>query len=211
MNGTIAGVLTGDIVKSRDIETSDYDKLLYTLDRTFKALAEESDLKFDIYRGDSFQAIFSEPSEALKAAIIIRLALRTSTPPFDARQSIGIGKISSLRQDVRSSIGEAFTLSGTGLDEIKGKNISIRTNNNELQERLELVTSFVDAHISSLPPAQSEVLMHYLISRDKSHNAIALASGKGRSNVTRLLNACRYQLVDEYLSYCKRYTVDRGV
>jgi hypothetical protein len=205
MQKTFAGVLTGDIVNSSSMTGQDYEQLLYTLQRTLQLVQTLSHGKFDIYRGDSFQAVFSDPAAAFKAALVIRLALRSSTPAFDARQCIGIGQVSLLRADVRSSMGEAFVLSGTGLDRMKSNFLAIHSSDAAQQERLELVTRLMDAHLSHLAPAQSDVLLHYLLAEDKSHQAVAIAAGKNRSNVTRLLNASRYHLVEDYLSYCQRY------
>lgn len=205
MQTTFAAVLTGDIVKSRAIAAEDYDQLFYTLQRTLQQLTAQQQGKFDIYRGDAFQAIFAKPAAAIQAALVLRLALRTSSPVFDARQCIGIGSITVLRPDVRSSMGEAFVLSGTGLDSMKACHLLVRSHNPAQQERLELVTRLMDAHLSHLSPAQSEVLLHYLLAEDKSHQAVAAAAGKNRSNVTRLLNASGYHLVVDYLSYCQRY------
>lgn len=205
MQTTFAAVLTGDIVKSRGIATEHYDQLFYTLKQTLHRLTEPVAGKFDIYRGDAFQAIFAEPAKAFHAALVLRLALRTANPSFDARQCIGLGDVAVLRQDVRSSMGEAFVLSGTGLDQMKGTYLSVRSQQHALQDRLELVTRFMDAHLSQLSTAQSEVLMHYLLAEDKSHQAVAASAGKNRNNVTRLLNASRYHLVVDYLNYCQRY------
>lgn len=205
MQTTFAGVLTGDIVNSSAIAAQDYEQLLYTLQCTLQLVLTPWQGKFDIYRGDSFQAVFADPAAAIRGALVLRLALRTSTPAFDARQCIGIGQVSLLRADVRSSMGEAFVLSGSGLDRMKGSFLTIRSHDAAQQERLELITRLMDAHLSHLSPAQSEVLLHYLLAEDKSHQAVAVAAGKNRSNVTRLLNASRYHLVDEYLAYCQRY------
>lgn len=205
MQTTFAAVLTGDIVKSSAIAAEDYDQLFYTLQQTLQKLTLHQQGKFDIYRGDAFQAIFAKPAAAIRAALVLRLALRTATPAFDARQCIGIGSITVLRPDVRSSMGEAFVLSGTGLDSMKAGHLLVRSHHAAQQERLELVTRLMDAHLSHLSPAQSEVLLHYLLAEDKSHQAVAAAVGKNRSNVTRLLNASGYHLVVDYLAYCQRY------
>jgi len=211
MPTTFAAVLTGDIVKSRAIAAEDYDQLFYTLQRTLQMLTEPVDGKFDIYRGDAFQAIFTDPATAIHAALVLRLALRTANPTFDARQCIGIGNITVLRPDVRSSMGEAFVLSGTGLDQMKGTYLAVRSHHSAQQERLELVTRLMDAHLSHLSSAQAEVLMYYLLATDKSHQAVAAAAGKNRNNVTRLLNASRYHLVVDYLNYCQRYANEEHI
>lgn len=201
MSESIVGVLTGDIVKSQRIDINNYDEMLYTLESTFRMLVDKTGVEFDIFRGDSFQAIFPTARDAIKGALIVRLALKAATPPLDVRQSIGIGKVSSLRHNAKSSIGEAFVLSGNGLDEIKNRNIVIKSNSEKFQNRITLSTKFLDVLIGGLTSIQSETLLHYLMAKDKSHNAIAASLKKTRSNTTKLLIASHYQLVGEYLVY----------
>ena len=201
MSEAVVGVLTGDIVKSQKIEIKNYDEMLYTLESTFRMLVDKTGVEFDIFRGDSFQAIFPTATDALKGALIVRLALKAAKPSLDVRQSIGIGKISSLRHNAKSSIGEAFVLSGNGLDEIKNRNIVIKSNNENFQNRIALITKFLDVLLGGLTPIQSETLVHYLMATDKSHNAVAKSLNKTRSNTTKLLLASHYQLVGEYLTY----------
>lgn len=201
MKELIAGVITGDIIRSQNIDPSKYDEMLYTLESTLRMLIDKTGVEFDVFRGDSFQAVFPVPKDSISGALIVRLALKSAKSPIDVRQSIGIGRVSSLRHSAKSSIGEAFVMSGTGLDQIKNQNIVINSKNKDFQTRIDLVTKFLDLHISGLTPTQSDALLHYLISNDKSHMAIASSLKKGRSNTTRLLNASHYQLVAEYIDY----------
>lgn len=201
MKESIVGVITGDIVKSQEIEINNYDEMLYTLESTLRMLRDAIGVEFDIFRGDSFQAVFPKAKEAIKGALIIRLALKSAKRPLDVRQSVGVGMVSSLRHNAKSSVGEAFVLSGNGLDEIKRQNIVIKSNNENFQNRITLITKFLDILIGNLTPTQSETLLQYLIATDKSHSTIASSLKKSRSNTTKLLIASNYQLVGEYLEY----------
>ncbi len=69
MQTTFAAVLTGDIVKSRAIAAEDYDQLFYTLQQTLQKLTLQQQGKFDIYRGDAFQAIFAKPAAAIRGCL----------------------------------------------------------------------------------------------------------------------------------------------
>jgi hypothetical protein len=198
---SLIAVLTGDIVGSQKIAPQNYDNMLYTLESTFSMLSSKIKVQYDLFRGDAFQAIFFDPKTSIKSAIILRLALKTATPSFDARQCIGIGSVASLRSDSKSSTGEAFTLSGKGLDNIKTNHMLINTKNSNFQTKTALVTRFMDNHLGDLTVTQAETLLCYLTSDDKSHDSIASALGKNRSNVTRLLNASRYQLVADYINH----------
>ncbi|MEP2652949.1 MAG: hypothetical protein ABJH06_13260 [Paraglaciecola sp.] len=201
MSNNSIGVVTGDIVGSQKIKSENYDSMLHTLESTLAMLKAHYNMSFETYRGDAFQCIFDNPIEAIKSAIIIRLALKAVSPSFDVRQSIGIGEVTSRRLDIKTSTGEAFTLSGKGLDTIKGNLITVATNNSSFQVKVGLLTKFLDNLLSDLTIIQSETLLRYVTSEDKSHAALAASLGKTRSNTTKLLLASRYQLVDEYLSH----------
>ncbi|MEO9946848.1 MAG: hypothetical protein ABJH28_02630 [Paraglaciecola sp.] len=203
MKENLVGVITGDIVASQKIHSEDYDCMLYTLEGTLTMLKGSRNMKFETYRGDAFQSVFVEPVEAIYSAVIIRLALKATTPSFDVRQSVGIGAVTSIRGDIATSTGEAFTLSGKGLDTIKNDLIKVSSNNLAFQSKVGVLTKFLDAHLSGLTGIQSETLLCYLTSKDKSHAALAESLNKTRSNTTKLLIASRYQLVEEYLNYVK--------
>ncbi|MEP1385003.1 MAG: hypothetical protein ABJK64_14560 [Paraglaciecola sp.] len=203
MKENLVGVITGDIVASQKIHSEDYDCMLYTLERTLTMLKGSRNMKFETYRGDAFQSVFVEPVEAIYSAVIIRLALKATTPSFDVRQSVGIGAVTSIRGDIATSTGEVFTLSGKGLDTIKNDLIKVSSNNLAFQSKVGVLTKFLDAHLSGLTGIQSETLLCYLTSKDKSHAALAESLNKTRSNTTKLLIASRYQLVEEYLNYVK--------
>ncbi|MDU0354910.1 MarR family winged helix-turn-helix transcriptional regulator [Paraglaciecola aquimarina] len=197
----LIAVLTGDIVGSQKIAPQYYDTMLQTIETTFSWFATKTEINFDLFRGDAFQAVFTTPSMSISSAIILRLALKICQPSFSARQSIGIGTATALRAKTKISTGEAFLLSGTGLDQIKGNLLTIHTSQANFQTKIGLLTKFLDNHLADLTTTQSEVLLCYLRSEDKSHDAIAKTLNKTRSNVTRLLNACRYQLIVDYIRH----------
>ncbi|WP_158968559.1 hypothetical protein [Paraglaciecola sp. L3A3] len=201
MDKKIIAVLTGDIVGSQKIAPQNYDNMLYTLESTFAMLANNTEITFDLFRGDSFQAIFTDAKMVISSAIILRLALKIAKPSLSARQSIGIGQATSLRSDSKISTGQAFVLSGVGLDNIKNNLLAVHSHQPSFQLKLALLTRFVDNHLAGLTVIQSEVLLCYLTAIDKSHEAIATALNKTRSNVTRILNTSRYQLIVDYIQH----------
>ncbi|PKG58112.1 hypothetical protein, partial [Shewanella sp. GutDb-MelDb] len=153
----------------------------------------------DIYRGDSFQVIIPNIEDVVKSALLLRLALKSEDSSFDARMSIGIGQSDNVRRDVRSSTGEAYTLSGIGLDKLKLNTFAIYTNKPEFQKSIELLTKYLDSNITELTQVQSRALYEYLIANDKSHLSVANTLGKSRVNTTQILNKAKYQLVEDYI------------
>lgn len=135
-------VLTGDLVKSRSIKFGEIETVINSLKDTFVELNEKllfNKASFQIFRGDSFQAIIPNIELALISAIVIRARLRTfksnyrivgskkSDKPInyaytDARIAIGIGEVSYFGNKISESQGEAFQKSGYLLDKLKKEN-----------------------------------------------------------------------------------------
>ena len=198
----LKAVITGDLIKSRKIAAQDFDVIRYRLEQVLTFLSDKYGAEYDVYRGDSFQIIFPSMDHSITSALLIRLALKsvkTSGQKFDARISIGLGTVEAQRTKLRSSTGEAFNLSGIGLDKLKGQNIGVFTNSVEFQRRIGLLVKFVDAKIDNLTQVQIQALYEYLIDENNSHDEIAKRLNKSRVNTTKLLNMASYQLFDEFI------------
>jgi tRNA(Met) C34 N-acetyltransferase TmcA len=204
MSKQIVSVVTGDVVNSQKIAPENYQKMLAILESTLVELTKQTDARFDMYRGDAFQIVFFEPADAVLSALKIRLTLKTSELQIDARQCIGVGEAMYLGKDTKTSTGEAFVLSGTGLDKLKSNYLSVQSSSLVFQDKIELLTRFVDAHLRGLTKKQTEALLSYLVSQNKSHKDVADALGKERRNTTKLLNASHYQLVEEYVRHFEK-------
>ncbi len=166
-------VITGDIIGSSSV----YGKrkqLLFAMQKTFKELTLEFsaaiEKPFEIYRGDSFQAVIKQPGKALLISVLIRAKLRslaltksktkTSGNKLDARVAIGIGKIGFNADKVIESDGEAFNFSGKLLDEIKNsnQNLKIKTPWQDVNGELEVECYFIDTIINKWTMEQAEAV-----------------------------------------------------
>ncbi len=201
------GVITGDIVGSQQLAEGDYQQVLSTLEEELTALCKQYDGKFDIYRGDAFQVQLTHPEHSVKVATILRLRLKASPVSRDLRQSIGLGSWSDSSQSPKRASGEAYVLSGGGLDNMKAERLSIHTASDDFNERFALLTRYLDMQLGGLTQIQSEVLRCLLLNSDKSHEALAQTLNKTRSNVTRILLAANYHLVIDYLEYFSRFAI----
>ena len=195
------GVLTGDITNSQSYSDDDINNILATLKLHLLRYAKQHDGHFDIYRGDAFQLAISKPQYSMHIALGLRLALKAYTPSVDVRISVGVGEGHFRPTEVKTGTGEAFVLSGRGLDTIKPYHLAFFSSNTLLESSVQLLTRFADNHVSGLTQTQSETLLAYLEALDKSHENIAAILNKTRSNVSRILNASNYKLVAEYLAY----------
>lgn len=128
--GKIYAVLTGDIVKSTSRTSAEMRRVRSSLERAAKAIESAGwpgrrsgrlvRGEPDFFRGDSWQLLLADPRWALRSAVLIRADLQ-SRLGVDSRISIGLGPVSNVSTKRTSlSRGEAFSLSGQGLDEEMG-------------------------------------------------------------------------------------------
>ncbi len=163
-------VITGDIVKSGKFG-SEREKALKTLKDALNSLNNFKKKSIagisDIFRGDSFQIVISEPTSALEIAIYLKAQLLSKTIKgkiIDARIAIGIGEIESLnRKNIKESDGEAFRLSGNALDNIsKYRRFSIKPSIDELNKQMEFISSSIDSITRRWSPEQAEAIVLWL-------------------------------------------------
>jgi hypothetical protein len=166
----IYAVVTGDIVKSGKFG-SDREKALKTLKGALNSLSNFRGKSIegvsDIFRGDSFQIVISEPASALEIAIYLKAELLSKPikgKNIDVRIAIGIGEIESLnKKNIQESDGEAFRLSGNALDGIsKYRRFSINSGINELNKQLEFISSSIDSITRRWSSEQAEAILLWL-------------------------------------------------
>jgi hypothetical protein len=112
----MTAVITGDIIGSQNSNPKVWLNLLK------KELSEigENPKIWEIYRGDSFQAIIANAADALKIAIKIKATLKTISD-IDVRMAIGIGSKTYTASRVTESNGTAFVHSGETIEKLKNE------------------------------------------------------------------------------------------
>ncbi|MDQ8187356.1 hypothetical protein [Pelagicoccus sp. SDUM812002] len=109
-------VLTGDIVGSQELSESKREQLQAFLEET--AASTDLSANIEVFAGDSWQCVCHAPESAIHLAVAIRSHL-FGKRGIDTRVSIGIGTYENLRPEkISLSQGEAFVLSGRGLEEM---------------------------------------------------------------------------------------------
>ncbi|CAN5380654.1 SatD family protein [soil metagenome] len=162
----IFAVITGDIVKSSQLNIHKKKILLSSLKKLFHSINKEGKMAapFQIYRGDSFQGVLKNPLDALQVGILLKTGLKTSFETslknsWDARIAIGIGEIDFLQKKGSEGDGPAFRRSGPVLDEMKGETrLLIRTPWPTVDLEFEVATAFLDVIISKWSSSQAEVI-----------------------------------------------------
>jgi len=201
-------VLTGDIVKSREI--SPRAQLIRTLKEALETASKTHQAEYDIYRGDSFQMVLPSAPAAALVAIIIRSKLLSKSAkkshPWDTRISIGIGEITYRGDKITESDGPAFLLSGQGMDELdkSHRRLIIKAPWEQADRSLSLVTRFADDIISNWSRYSAETAFYSLV-YDESQNALAKRLERSQSTINDRIAAARLELIREYILHVEEY------
>lgn len=168
----IYAVLTGDVVSSSKVKKSQKEQLSDTLKKSFSKIERFTESPvypaFEIFRGDSFQGVLGDPSQALKSAIHIRAMLRMNQPDkvtsnWDARIAVGIGTIDYLENNATEGDGTAYRNSGPALDEQRGdERMTIRTPWDSVNNEMQTECALMDAIVAKWSPPQAEIIIKLL-------------------------------------------------
>lgn len=200
---TIAAVLTGDLIDSRGVEdTQDYINQLRTALQRLQAVCPFS---HELYRGDGFQLTLASAADAVRCAVLVRATLIAASPEherYDARIAIGIGQAAE-----GNHYGEAFVLSGQGLDGMKKETLCVFSRLPVLQERLELPTAFAARVIEQWSRVEAETwLLHATLG--VSQKALAEQLGKSQVTIHKALQRAEGNLIDRYLSCSQNWIAE---
>ena len=118
-------VLTGDIVGSSKLSAIERQQIPSVLHRASEHISRyfERSMQYevDIFRGDSWQLVLSDPPKSLRVGLFFRAIIRATleSRKVDTRLSIGIGTTEFIPKDnVSTGNGEAFRLSGEALERL---------------------------------------------------------------------------------------------
>lgn len=201
-------IITGDIIDSTMVPIEKRQTLIDTIKEAISYVSKFSPLKYELFRGDSFQLVIEQPEKSLLVAILLRAYLRKSTPGdyhlyWDARLAIGIGEIAYTSTDIASSDGEAFQLSGRGLDNLGKRNLGIFTRWKDINEELRISTAFADDIVSNWSCSQAETIIES-IGENMIQKEIAAKFGKSQQAVNKILISAKDNLVKMYI---KRFEI----
>ncbi len=115
-------VISGDIVGSSRLDRESREDLPRILKQAAATLREflgdAIPLDIDIYAGDSWQLLLTDPGAALRAAVFLRAYLLDRAEGVDTRIAVAVGGVDFVPGErVSEGDGEAFRLSGRLLQE----------------------------------------------------------------------------------------------
>lgn len=194
-------VLTGDLVGSGQLSGDELDDVRSSIiKRSGDIDGWKTGLvkgKLEFFRGDSWQLLLSKPELAMRVAVFLRASIIASGKA-DSRMSIGLGNIDNIsEQKLLMSTGEAFSLSGHGLDELTGYSemtIKISRSAGPLFEWLPVVANLCDSLIKQWTQRQAEVITFAVDPEEPTHEEIAkkLTPAVTKQAVTKILNGANW-------------------
>ncbi len=144
-------VITGDIVGSSHLSLPDRQRLVGVIGESSRQLrkifGKSIPLDVDVFRGDSWQVLLTDPPRSLRAALMFRALLRwkMKSHSFDTRLAIGVGTADLIpRRRVSEGSGEAFRASGLALDSMKKRRMAFAFPGSDVEGPLDVIVHLVD-------------------------------------------------------------------
>jgi hypothetical protein len=155
------GVVTGDVVGSSKLKPLEREALFQVMREGAQELRswlgkKVMPLDVDIYGGDTWQILLTDPGKVLPAGLFFRTFLRARSPLRDTRFVAAVGLIDFVpRNKVSEGDGEAFRLSGQTLAELKKRRMAFAAHDLSAASRWDVVFELVDAVAMRWPEKRS--------------------------------------------------------
>lgn len=170
---------------------------------------------WQVFRGDSFQAVLRSAEGSVRVAVMMRAGIRSfPSPPkralLDARVAIGIGPVDLLPQGaVGEGDGPAYRVSGKLLDSMGKRRLVLAGTDRVRTDVVRGALPLVDAVVSRWTAREAAVAL--LALQGRSGLAIAEALGLAPTLVSRLTRQSLVEEVGSALSDIDRYVYDEDV
>ena len=186
-------VITGDIINSTKKGTKTW---LKSLKKELNRIGESPKI-WEIYRGDSFQALISHPDNALLTAIRIKAALKLVNA--DARMALGIGKRSYNAAKITESNGTAFVHSGEKFEMLKKEkqNLCIKSDWPEFDKEMNLYLKLSLIAMDNWTVNAAEVVKIAIENPGKSQEALGQFMCIKQNAVSNRLKRAYYEEIME--------------
>lgn len=199
-------VITGDLVGSSTLTKNEFKQVLALLEQRLQSFKKGFAAEWEFYRGDSFQVVLKQPQHAARAAVL--LASELIAAGHQATISMGVGAYRTLEDRPSLSQGQAFELSGRGLDESARGELTFQSGHQNLNDTLGLSTRFVSFLLNGLTRKQAQVLGLYVDMNCAEHQALADKLGTSRQNVSSHLKRSGASLIEDYIGLFARLMME---
>lgn len=206
-------VLTADLIDSTQYEEEVLERVLNTLKEEFEYIRAhygEQNVRFKIYRGDSFQGVVKAPVEALQIALQIKAAVnrihlrktkksRAYSKIADFKLAIGIGAQQLEREAIAESNGQAYQFSGRSLDEMKfeSRKTRIKTPDENINNEFNTAFLLLDTITDKWSTASAEVV--YYLLRGLKEREVAAEINISQSAVNQRKKAAGWDAIAQLL------------
>ena len=195
-------VITGDINGFTQLSSRDREFLIQSTGDLMKLWMKRKNAR--IFRGDSFQMLFTDSGEALKRSIQLRCWFKKSKLSekimLDARMAIGLGEVAYMGESVLDSDGEAFHRSGRGFDMMESDEfLKIITGQKDLDQQLLIICKLMDVIISGWTRSQAEVI--YMVLEEKTQQQIADELKVVQSAINNRLKLAHWKQIEKTILY----------
>ncbi len=192
----MVAIITGDIIKSRNIEAKHWMPILKKVLNSFGTEPKT----WEIYRGDSFQ-IEIKPEDALHAAILIKAAIK-QFKPLDVRLAIGIGEKTYHAEKITESNGSAFIYSGQSFENLKKQTLAIKTEWKDFDKTINLMFDLASLTMDNWSPTSSLIIKTALEAKPESNQQeLAALLNKKQSNISTGLKRGGFYEIQKLLNY----------
>ncbi|PVH25368.1 hypothetical protein DC487_10650 [Sphingobacterium corticibacter] len=187
-------ILTGDIVNSRMVDSQLWGEQLRLV------LSVHSD-NYDIYRGDSFQAIMPL-DKAIVCAIVLMARLQT-IDGIRVRLGLGIGEINPAANTVRESTGEAYIRSGEAFDDLRRNLFKMSSPWPEVDKNVNIIMGLCTEIMGRWTVNMAESFAAAIENPDKNQVQLAkLLNRKHQSQLSTELTKAGFAKIQESTHYC---------
>lgn len=200
--GNVSLIMTGDITGFTKVPPDRRETMISSLSRLITSWVDPA--HGQIFRGDSFQILFTDAGEALRRSIQLRCWFKrqaiSDNLKLDARMAIGVGQIAYYGNTVLDSDGEAFHLSGRAFDSMEEDQfIRIVTGNDDVNEQLGIICRLMDSLIDNWTSSQAEVI--YLVLENETQQQIADQLKVGQPAINNRLRLAKWKEIDRAIRY----------
>jgi hypothetical protein len=192
----MVAVITGDLINSSERSPRLWLKILK---RELNAIGK-SPSSWQVYRGDSFQLLVPDPSDALRIAIKIKVAIKT-IDLLDVRMAIGLGEKDYNATKITEANGPAFIHSGEQFELLKKEKVSLALKSGwelfdqEMNLYLKLVLDIMDSWTVNT----AEIVKLSMEHPEKSQKELGEMIGIRQNTVSERLTRAYYKDIMEVI------------
>ncbi len=201
------GIITADIIDSTEIEYDLRTVLFSKFNDGLERIKKTIPIEYEWYRGDAFQVKVLNFRDSLKIILLIKFWVKSfekeSKKSYDVRISLGIGKNEWNQNQIVTSDGEAYRISGRNLDNLKSlKQSFIIDANDANSDAFRIESLLLNVIIDSITPIQSKVLFYKICGYKEE--AIAKKINLAQSTINQHSNAGNWFAISKYLDYFEK-------